>query len=90
MIGGGDLGVDIRQCSNLLDVSQAGTNPAVADVELDALVEQHRVLKNQQSAWSASLSMVTCGTTPMLLLSEVWLTVFMFWPPITTSPPSGS
>ena len=55
MIGGGDLGVDIRQCSNLLDISQAGTNPAVADVELDALVEQHRVLKSQQSAWPVSI-----------------------------------
>ena len=39
-----NLGVDVRQCSNLLDVSQACTDPAVADVELDALVEQHRVL----------------------------------------------
>ena len=44
MINGRNLGVDIRQCSNLLDVSQACTDPAVADVELDALVEQHRVL----------------------------------------------
>ena len=87
MIISRNLGVDIRQYSNLLDVSQACADPAVADVELDALVEQHGVLKGQQSA---SVSMVTCGTTPMLLLSEDWLTVLMFWPPITTSPSSGS
>ena len=46
-MGGKNLGVDIGQCSNLLDISQTRPNPAVADVELDALVEQHRVLKGQ-------------------------------------------
>ena len=44
MIGNGNLGVDVGQCSNLLNVSQARTDPTIADVELDALIEQHRVL----------------------------------------------
>ena len=39
--------MDVRQCRNLLDVDQAGANPAVADVELDALVEEHGVLMDQ-------------------------------------------
>ena len=39
-----DLLVDFSEGGNLLDIDQAGADPAIADVELDALVEKNSVL----------------------------------------------
>ena len=42
-----DLLVDVSQGRHLLDIDQAGADPAIADVELDALVEENSVLKKR-------------------------------------------
>ena len=42
--GNWDLLVDVSQGRHLLDIDQAGADPAIADVELDALVEENSVL----------------------------------------------
>ena len=43
-----DLLVDVSQSSHLLDIDQAGADPAIADVELDALVEENSVLNKDR------------------------------------------
>ena len=39
--------MDVSKGRHLLDIDQAGADPAIADVELDALVEENSVLKKR-------------------------------------------